>query len=483
MSEKYPGGIITKNPTEPTTSVAAGMWTVQQAAAYTKIGLWPRSPGAPSVGTATVSVLTASVPFTAPSDAGSATITNYVATSSPSGIQGTSATSPISVAGLSPATAYTFQVQAINAAGTGSQSVASNSVTTADVPGAPTIGTATAAGLTASVPFTAPASDGGATITSYTATSSPGSVTGTLNQAGSGTITVNGLTSGTAYTFTVTATNAIGTSAASAASNSVTPLLVVGQDAFTTPGTYSWVAPSGVTSVAAVAVGGGGYVSASGVVGGGGGALAYRNGVSVTPLSSYTVVVGGAQSNSTALCMVAGGGQAYEYAACISLRGTGGAPSGTFTGGGSGGFAGSHNNAGGGGGAGGYSGNGGNGALSSASRTGSAGSGGGGGGGGGPNCNNRGGGGGGGVGLLGQGSSGAGGSACGTGATGGGGGSCGAAGGTYTSGNVAGGAGGLYGGGGGSNYNYGVGLAGTGAVRIIWPGTTRSFPSTCTGNL
>jgi hypothetical protein len=26
-------------------------------------------------------------------------------------------------------------------------------------------------------------------------------------------------------------------------------------------------------------------------------------------------------------------------------------------------------------------------------------------------------------------------------------------------------------------------LGGAGAVRIIWPGTTRSFPSTCTGNL
>jgi len=103
-------------------------------------------------------------------------------------------------------------------------------VSAASVPGAPTIGTATVTGgTTAAVSFTAPASNGGSAITSYTATSSPGGVTGTLNQAGSGTINVTGLTRGTAYTFTVTATNNIGTSAASAASNSITPSIQQGQ--------------------------------------------------------------------------------------------------------------------------------------------------------------------------------------------------------------------------------------------------------------
>jgi len=98
------------------------------------------------------------------------------------------------------------------------------------VPDAPTIGTATAtSSTTATVAFTAPANNGGSTITSYIATSSPGSITGTLNQAGSGTITVTGLTTGTSYTFTVKATNSVGQSAASAASNSVTPILVIGE--------------------------------------------------------------------------------------------------------------------------------------------------------------------------------------------------------------------------------------------------------------
>jgi hypothetical protein len=95
-------------------------------------------------------------------------------------------------------------------------------------PDAPTIGTAVAGNQQATVPFTAPSSDGGSAITSYTATSSPGDITGILSQAGSGDIIVSGLTSGTAYTFTVTATNAIGTSSASAASNSITTPSAVG---------------------------------------------------------------------------------------------------------------------------------------------------------------------------------------------------------------------------------------------------------------
>jgi hypothetical protein len=87
------------------------------------------------------------------------------------------------------------------------------------VPNAPTIGTATASGPTASVTFTAPSNIGGSAITGYTVISSPGSITGTGT---SSPITVTGLTGNTTYTFTVVATNSYGTGPASAVSNSVT---------------------------------------------------------------------------------------------------------------------------------------------------------------------------------------------------------------------------------------------------------------------
>lgn len=99
-------------------------------------------------------------------------------------------------------------------------------------PGAPTIGTATAGNASASVAFTPPAANGGPTPTSYTATSSPGGITGT---GASSPIAVSGLTNGVEYTFSVTATNSEGTGPASAASNAVTPAAV----------TYSITSPAG----------------------------------------------------------------------------------------------------------------------------------------------------------------------------------------------------------------------------------------------
>lgn len=340
-------------------------------------------------------------------------------------------------------------------------------------PGAPTIGTATAGVGAATVAFTAPAFTGyPAGISSYTAVSTPGCITAS---GASSPVTVTGLTNGTSYTFSVRATGANGTGPFSAASNSVTPTLpVVGQQEYTTPGTYTWVAPAGVTRVSVIAVGG---ASA------GGGGLGYRNNLSVTPGESLTVQVGaGVSSGSSAqdsLLLRSGATLAAGYG---STGGNGGAGSTSAFAQNSGGGNGGSVSLGcfyGGAGAGGYSGNGGSGGASCLNN-GSSGSGGGGGGG-------SGNAGGGGVGIYGQGSNGTGGtwtSAAGRFPTGaGGGGSGGNPGGFYfftpsggwpTPQNN----GGSYGGGG--NFS---GSGGGGAVRIIWPGTTRQFPSTNTGNL
>jgi hypothetical protein len=95
----------------------------------------------------------------------------------------------------------------------------------ATAPGAPTTVSATAGNGQATVSWTAPASNGGAAITSYTVTSSPGGFTATTANGDTTTATVVGLTNGTAYTFTVKATNSAGNSSASAASSAITPAI------------------------------------------------------------------------------------------------------------------------------------------------------------------------------------------------------------------------------------------------------------------
>ena len=98
----------------------------------------------------------------------------------------------------------------------------SSPVAVASAPATPSAPVATAGNAQASVTWSKPA-DGGSTITGYTVTSSPGAQTCSTNDADTLTCVVTGLTNGTAYTFTVTATNGVGTSASSSASNSVTP--------------------------------------------------------------------------------------------------------------------------------------------------------------------------------------------------------------------------------------------------------------------
>ncbi|MFB9713129.1 fibronectin type III domain-containing protein [Arthrobacter methylotrophus] len=192
------------------------------------------APAAPTGASATAGNASAVVSWTAPANGGSA-ITSYAVTPyagttalAPVTVSGTPPATSTTVTGLSNGTAYTFTVTASNAIGTSPPSAASPPVTPTapTVPGAPTGVGATAGNASAVVSWTAPAS-GGSAITSYTVTpSSGGTALAPVTVSGSPpstTATVTGLNNGTVYTFTVTATNAVGTSAVSAASAPVTP--------------------------------------------------------------------------------------------------------------------------------------------------------------------------------------------------------------------------------------------------------------------
>jgi len=183
-------------------------------------------PDAPTIGTATGGNAQATVTFTAPANTGGSAITGYTVTSTPAGgVDSNARTTALShtITGLTNGTAYTFAVTATNAVGSGIASTASNSVTPNTVPGSPAIGTATRGNAQATVTFSAPANTGGGEITGYTVTSTPAG--GIDRNAGTTGLshTITGLTNGTAYSFRVTATNAVGTGLPSTASNIVTP--------------------------------------------------------------------------------------------------------------------------------------------------------------------------------------------------------------------------------------------------------------------
>jgi uncharacterized protein YccT (UPF0319 family) len=148
------------------------------------------------------------------------TVTPYIGATAGTPVTGSS--SPIVVTGLTNGTAYTFKVTARNVLGT-SASATSSAVTPATVPNAPTSVIGTAGNAQVSVAFTAPVDNGGSAILDYTVTPYIGTTAGTPVTGSGSPIVVTGLINGTAYTFTVTARNVVGSSAASSASSAVTP--------------------------------------------------------------------------------------------------------------------------------------------------------------------------------------------------------------------------------------------------------------------
>ena len=178
-------------------------------------------PAAPSDVTASRGNGSATITFTEPNSNGDA-VSGYTVTAQPGGTQTPCVASPCDVTGLTNGTAYTFTVTATNGVGTGPASTPSNAVVPATVPGAPTDVSAVRGNAQATVSFTAPASNGAA-VSGYTVTVQPG---GRTIACSASPCVVDGLTNGTAYTFTVTATNSVGTGTASRPSAAVTPATV-----------------------------------------------------------------------------------------------------------------------------------------------------------------------------------------------------------------------------------------------------------------
>ena len=93
---------------------------------------------------------------------------------------------------------------------------------------------------------------------------------------------------------------------------------VIGEQSYTSAGSYTWVVPAGVTSVCVVSVQEGetpqvSLNSATDHGGGKGGDLRYQNNITVTPSSSIAVVVGLTPTfNGSALTTLGGSGGAHR---------------------------------------------------------------------------------------------------------------------------------------------------------------------------
>lgn len=432
----------------------------------------------------------------------------------PSGVTIGSTSGLLTVANTVATGSYSFSMVAVGAEGTGT--IIEPTVVGVD-PAVPVFSTTTLPpAIAPSTAFTSVATQATALSGTVVHTVSAGAIPSwaTLSSTGVLSGTTPATPAGTfigPYTFSITATNGIYVKVKSYFW-SLYLGLIQGQTAFTSPGTYSWTAPTAVTSVCAVAVGGGGAGQDNWANPAGSGAgLGWKNNIAVVPGQTYTVVVGaGGTSTTTGAATQLLGGNSY-FIATTTVAGYGGGNasgignangpnSNTYgggyfgDGGGAGGYAPNYQ---GGGGAGGYTGRGGNNYSGYApSPTNS-----GGGGGGGYYSSTYGTGSGGGVGLNGQGVTGDGSNfmyspftgysnnytqgLAGAGGSGGANGMYGEnpfSGSGQSSTNLQGGSYGGGGGGPGSSWPNASGDGGGGGVRIIW-GFGRAYPATNTADV
>jgi len=306
-----PRGTTANRPSSPQVGDTYNNGTLGVEEIYTGAGWVTKNaaPAAPIMGTATNTGTniaynngTATVTFTPGSDSGGLGGT-YTITSSPGGLTASSATSPITITGLTPGTSYTFSLSATNGFGSTSAAFASNSITASTLPQAPTIGTGTANGNSGEVSLTFTAgANGASSITNYSYSTDGTNYTSLSPAQTSSPLTIGGLTNNQAITLRIKAINANGSSVASSASNSVTPVTSKATGGtvsfanntfthtFTGNGTFI---PSSNFSANVLMVGGGGGGGNNGGGGGGGGFVRLLQSQSLTSGTSYAITIGG----------------------------------------------------------------------------------------------------------------------------------------------------------------------------------------------
>lgn len=211
-------------------------------------------PSYPTLVSLTPGDQTIDVTWSASSSAGGGTIDGYRATATDAMSNSFDCTTDetattCQITGLTNGTQYTVTVAAHNEVGysTESGSGATTPRTTPDQVDAPTV---TSLNASLKVEWSAPASDGGAAISGYTATATDGVTTKTCTwTSGPLECTISTLTNGTAYDVTVVATNAAGSSTPSDPTEG-TPATVPSAPSITSVDrvlgtiTVTWSAPS-----------------------------------------------------------------------------------------------------------------------------------------------------------------------------------------------------------------------------------------------
>ncbi|NOK11060.1 glycosyl hydrolase family 18 protein [Corallococcus exercitus] len=192
----------------------------------------PSPPSAPQQVVAQAGDASALVTWTVPANDGGSPLLYYVVSCIPD-CGGQLVKAPETqtlVRGLTNGLTYVFKVAAVSALGEGPASVetelltpqAGLSIPNPTVPGRPRSVVPTAGNGQAYVSWVAPASFGGRPLSYIKVTTEPGGITTTVKAPSSGTL-IEGLTNGTAYTFTVLAANEMGEGPSVRTSTPVTP--------------------------------------------------------------------------------------------------------------------------------------------------------------------------------------------------------------------------------------------------------------------